>query len=109
VAEALGCQVDIKLERLTPAVINDPEIAAKIHAAVEQLPGLEITDQFRSMVSEDMAFMMEKVAGCYMMVGSANAEKGLNYSHHHPKFDFDESALPNAAAVMVTAAMEMLK
>jgi amidohydrolase len=43
------------------------------------------------------------------MVGSANADKGLNYSHHHPKFDFDEAALPNAVAVMVASVLRLLE
>jgi len=51
--------------------------------------------------------MLEQVPGCYFFVGSANAEKGLNYGHHHPKFDFDEAALPRAAALMASAVMEV--
>jgi amidohydrolase len=26
-------------------------------------------------------------------VGAANADRGLAYPHHHPRFDFDEIAL----------------
>jgi amidohydrolase len=61
------------------------------------------------MGAEDMAFTLEKVPGCYFFVGSANAEQGLDYGHHHPKFDFDEAALPRAAAVMAGAVAEFLK
>jgi amidohydrolase len=44
-----------------------------------------------------------------MFVGSANPEKGLNYGHHHPKFDIDEASLPRAAALMAATAVELLK
>jgi amidohydrolase len=109
VAEAMGCQASIQVNRLTPAVINDAESAEKVREAVRALPGLQVESGFRSMVSEDMAFMMEKVPGCYVMVGSANPDKGLNYGHHHPKFDFDEAALPNAVSVMTSAALALLE
>jgi amidohydrolase len=55
-----------------------------------------------------MAFMQEKVPGCYFFVGSNNSERHLDYGHHHPKFDFDEEALPRAAALMAAAAIDVL-
>jgi amidohydrolase len=61
------------------------------------------------MGAEDMGWMQEKVDGCYFFIGSANAEKNLNYNHHHPKFDFDEQALITGAALMATAAADLLK
>lgn len=109
VAEAMGCTAQIKVNRLTPAVINNPEIAARLRPAITAIPGLNVVEGYRSMVSDDMAFMMEKAPGCYIMVGSANAERGLNYGHHNPKFDFDEAVLPNAVSVMTAAVLEMLK
>jgi len=56
-----------------------------------------------------MAFMMQGIPSCYFFVGSSNPEKGLNYSHHHPKFDIEEASLPRAVALMTAAAMEFLK
>ena len=61
------------------------------------------------MGAEDMGYMQEKVEGCYFFVGSANAEKNLNYNHHHPKFDFDERALVSGVALMASAAADLLK
>jgi metal-dependent amidase/aminoacylase/carboxypeptidase family protein len=60
------------------------------------------------MGSEDMAFVLQQIQGCYFFVGSANKDKKLDASHHHPKFDFDESILPKAVGVMVAASMEFL-
>lgn len=108
-ADALGCTASVQVDRLTPAVINDAGIAEIVRGAVQTLPGLHLDSGFRTMVSEDMAYVMEKVPGCYIMVGSANAEKELNYGHHHPKFDFDEAALQNAVAVMTAATLALLE
>jgi len=52
--------------------------------------------------------MMQDIPGCFIFVGSANAEKGLDAPHHHPRFDIDEEALPKAAALMAAAAAEFL-
>ena len=75
----------------------------------EVAPEVKLDTDFRTTVSEDFAAMMQSVPGCYFHVGSANAEKGLNAPHHHPKFDVDEQAMALGAAVMVGAIMEMGK
>jgi amidohydrolase len=109
VAAAMGCAAEIALVRLTPAVINDEALAGRLAARVRQsLPEAQVDTTFRVMVSEDMAYMMEQVPGCYMLVGGANPAKGLDYPHHHPRFDFDEESLIWAAALMCTAVSELL-
>ncbi|NOY98073.1 MAG: amidohydrolase [Chloroflexi bacterium] len=110
-AEALGCSAEIELKRISPAVVNDTSLAAIVQAAAQTVfPETAIdTANYVTMGAEDMAFIMEKVPGCYFFIGSANAEKGLDYGHHHPKFDIDEAALPRAAALMAQAALEVLK
>jgi len=109
-AEAFGCKAEFTNTRLTPAVINDSRTIKIVQeAAGKVLPELTVdTSAPVTMGSEDFAYMMEKVPGCFVFVGSANAEKGLNYSHHHPKFDVDERALVNAAALMAQSAVEIL-
>jgi amidohydrolase len=52
---------------------------------------------------------MDDIPGCFVMVGSANPEKGLDYGHHHPKFDIDETCLPQAVAIMAQGAVQILK
>ncbi len=110
VTKAMGCTAEIELTRLTPAVINRPEIAAKVQAAATSLfpeSAVETGDHV-TMGSEDFAYVLEKVPGCFFFVGSANAEKGLDAGHHHPRFDFDEDALPRAAALMAASIIELM-
>jgi amidohydrolase len=110
VSAAMGCSCEIELVRLTPPVTNDAAVAQRIAEKVRQaLPEARLVTDFRTMVSEDMAYMMERVPGCYLMVGGANPALGLDYPHHHPKFDFDETALVWAAATMSAAVLELLK
>lgn len=101
VGQAMGCQVEINLQMLTPAVVNDAQVAKRVSEVGRRLfPDAAFDDTFQTMVSEDMAYMMQDIPGCYFLVGSANFEKGLDAPHHHPRFDIDEEALPMAAALM---------
>lgn len=111
VAESMGCKVEIKIERVTPAVINDDEVAAKVQETARRLfPETELdTSNYLTMGAEDMAFMQEKVEGCYFFIGSNNKDRQLDFSHHHPKFDFDEEALVRGSALMASAVADMLK
>ncbi len=110
VAGAMGCTAEVNLQDATPAVINDPAVAARVQRVAEALfPEAELDRHFQTMGSEDMSLMMQDIPGCYFMVGSADPTRGLDAKHHHPKFDFDEDALPRAAALMAAAAVEMLK
>jgi len=110
VSEAMGCRATIDMECLSPAVVNQMETAQRIQTIASQLfPDADIESaNYITMGSEDFAFLLEKVPGCFFFVGSANPEKGLAAGHHHPKFDFDEVALLQAAALMAAAVMNLL-
>jgi amidohydrolase len=110
ITQAFECQAVVESKSITPAVVNDPEITRRVRQVAENLHlGDDMPLTCSTMGSEDMAFMMEEIPGCYFFVGSSNAEKGLDFPHHHPKFDVDETSLPRAAALMAGAAMDLLK
>jgi len=110
-AEAMNCQVEITVKEVTLPVTNDEEVTASVfNSAQKVFPELEIaTNSYLTMGAQDMGYMQDKAKGTYFCIGSANDEKNLNYSHHHPKFDFDERALVNGVALMATAAADLLK
>lgn len=109
VASAMGCHADIDMKPLAPAVVNTDWVTKAVQSAAKALfPGSELETDYRTMGSEDMAFFLQEVPGCFFFVGSGNPEKSLNAPHHHPRFDFDEDVLPRAAALMASAAMELL-
>ncbi len=108
VAGAMGCRAAIEIQRMTPAVVNDSHLAEIAEMTIRQMmPDADLVKNYRTMVSEDMAYMMEKVPGFYLMVGSANSDTASTYGHHHPKFDIDETVLPRAAAAMAAVALEL--
>jgi amidohydrolase len=102
VATACGAEADLDIIPLTPAVINDAEVAEVVRLAAEAVVGAEnVSSDVRTMGSEDAAYFMQEVPGCYFFLGSANAERELNAPHHNPRFDFDEDVLPLGVAVMM--------
>jgi amidohydrolase len=104
VAQACGAEAELKIIPLTPAVVNDVKVAKVVHTAAETVVGSEnVTTDERTMGSEDAAFFMREVPGCYFFLGSANPERGLNAPHHNPRFDFDEDVLPIGVAVLMHA------
>jgi amidohydrolase len=109
VAESLGCSATIEMYPVTNAVVNNPELTARVRKVADRLfPEADISADEITMGSEDFASMMVDIPGCFVFVGSANSEKGLDHKHHHPMFDFDETALENAVALVAAAAVELL-
>src|SRR5215213_4478567 len=110
VGEAMGCQVEVSVKRMTPALINNEEIAAIVQdSARRALPESELdTACYATMGAEDMSFLLEKVPGCFFFVGSNDKSRHLDYGHHHPKFDFNEEALLRGSALMAAAAVDLL-
>lgn len=95
ICEAHGAKYELDYWQLYPALVNNAQIADLVRSVasevVETPAGL--VPECQTMGGEDMAFFLQKVPGCYFFVGSANPEKDLAYPHHHPRFNFDETAL----------------
>jgi amidohydrolase len=111
VASAMQCQAEIEISELTPPVINDQATTASVLRAAGTVFPAETpdTNPYVTMGSEDFSFFQQKAPGTYFFVGSNNEARGLNYGHHHPKFDFDEEVLVRGSALMAAAALEVIK
>jgi amidohydrolase len=103
-AEAFGATSELELVHAAPAVVNDPAVASLVDRVARRVLGdAAVSPITPVMVSEDMAEFLNRVPGCFFFLGSMNPERGLDYPHHHPRFDFDEAALPLGIAVLVEA------
>jgi amidohydrolase len=109
VAEGMGCQAEIQAKRITPALVNHESVTAAVQQTARRiLPGSTLDPGYQTMTAEDMAYIQQKVPGCYFFVGSNDPARHLDYGHHHPKFDFNEEALIRASALMAAAAVDLL-
>src|SRR5262249_10857108 len=108
VAAAARAQAEVRINRLYPITVNDDEMANFARSVVEQMPDVQSVVQRPIMGAEDMSFFLNAAPGCYIFVGSANHERGLDKPHHGPYFDFDEDALPIGVEVLSRLALTYL-
>jgi amidohydrolase len=110
VAEGMGCNAEVQFTSITPALVNDPSITQFVQRVANQLfPDAELDTDYRTMGSEDMAYFLEPILGCFFLVGSADKQRGLNALHHHPQFDFDERALLNGVALLSGVVLDLMQ
>jgi len=109
IGEGMGCRVEVEIRRITPALVNNESMTAKVQETARGLLSeADLDTAYQTMTAEDMAFMQEKIPGCYFFVGSNDKSRHLDYGHHHPKFDFNEEALIRGSALMAAAAIDIL-
>lgn len=108
-AAALGGSASIEIKAISPATINDERAAQLVRETARDVMGTAnvSTDQF-TMGAEDMSEFLNRVPGCFFFLGSANPDKGPVYPHHNPRFDIDESILPDGVAILAGAAWRYL-
>jgi amidohydrolase len=103
ICQSHGASYKLDYCALYPPVINDSRIAELVRGVAESVVETPagIVPECQTMGGEDMSFFLQEVPGCYFFLGSANAEKNLAYPHHHPRFDFDETALGMGVEIFV--------
>ena len=109
IGSALGCKIDAHMQHITEPVMNDAATTERVRAAIQRAtPETQLDLDERTMGGEDVGLFMTDIPGTYYLVGSANAERGLNFGHHHPRFDIDEDCLPLGVATLAAAVGEFL-
>jgi amidohydrolase len=103
ICAAYGATYQLDYIKFYPPVINDQEITNLVRSVAVDLveTPLGIVPECQTMGGEDMSFFLQQVPGCYFFVGSANPDKSLAYPHHHPRFDFDETALSTGVEMFI--------
>ncbi|MBR6736497.1 MAG: amidohydrolase, partial [Oscillospiraceae bacterium] len=98
-----------------PVLNNDKTTHDNIKRYLRNLEGLDVIDfsesgpAYRTMISEDYAYISSEVPSTYLLISGGKAEDGYCYPQHHPKALFNEDAIPVSAAVYAHAAIEWLK
>lgn len=76
------------------ACVNDAESAALVAGVAASFVGPERVAETRATGADDMCLFLEAAPGAYFLLGAAPEVEGRVHPHHHPRFDFDEAALP---------------
>jgi len=113
IATSMGgsCEVDFgDTTQGCPPCVNDATMTEMVrNAAIAAVGEDEVSDKdVMTTGSDDMAYFLASVPGCYFIVGAQNNEKGASYPHHHPRFNIDEDALPIGVEVLTRAALDFV-
>ncbi len=104
IAVALGCTAVLEFKALTLPLVNSAEVNDRLREVFARVaPEVKLISGYQTMAAEDMSYFLNAVPGTFFFVGSANPERQLDYPHHHPRFDFDEAAIPLAVELMASA------
>ncbi len=107
IASAMGCTCELQVNHHVLPVINHPEVGERLRPVFERYVGAEgLNLNERTMGSEDVGLFMSDIPGMYFFLGAALADRDVYYGHHHPRFDFDEEALPLGVTLLAAAVAE---
>uniref|UniRef100_UPI003F6B9DA3 M20 aminoacylase family protein n=1 Tax=Roseicyclus sp. TaxID=1914329 RepID=UPI003F6B9DA3 len=88
-AAAFDAQAKVIWDPGYPVTINDAEGAARAVDAARAVGHNVIDDADPIMPSEDFSYMLERVPGAYVFMGNGDTPMC-----HHPKYRFDDEAIP---------------
>jgi len=107
--ENAGATFHFNYQKGYPAVINSERETEIVATVAASLVGKENTFEMpANMIGEDFSYYLQKVPGTMFFTGAGNIEKGIDYPHHHGKFDIDEKSMLIAAKVLVAATLDYL-
>jgi amidohydrolase len=107
IAKAYGTSISLDYQVGYPPVVNDSSSVDFVLKVVKELFGEEsIAAIDPVMGGEDFSYYLQRVPGAFLFFGAGD---GTKFPHHHPGFDLDEKALPQATLLMTSLALEYLK
>jgi len=109
IAASFDATAEVEFNRAFPATINDGAATQlTLHAARAVAGDARVRPMPRpTMGGEDFAFMLNEKQGSYIMLGGGK-DDGSSANLHHPKYDFNDEALPIGASYWVTLAEQLL-
>ena len=107
--KTFGTKIELDYEDGYPPTVNDPTAADNLLNAAQKIVGDGAGHPYLSMGAEDFSYFLQKVPGCYFLVGSAPEDREpLSVPHHCSHFDIDERALLVGSSVYLQLAESLL-
>ena len=109
-AEAAGAGFKYVFERGYPVLQNTKKETLFAAEVAREIVGAGRVDETAGAVmgAEDFAFMLGKVPGCYVMLGSARQGDDEPRQLHNPHYDFNDEIIPYGIRYWVTLAERYL-
>lgn len=104
---AFGATAEFQYEKGYPPLVNDEAMVDFVAQTAGDIFGEDHVQEISPVMGgEDFAYFLQKVPGAFLFFGMGD---GMAYPHHHPAFDMDEKALPQATLLMTSLALAYLK
>ncbi|HTP72276.1 MAG TPA: M20 aminoacylase family protein [Burkholderiaceae bacterium] len=109
-AAVYGATAQVQYQRRYPMLYNHPEQSAFCRRVVHDWLGNDglVADAQPVTGSEDFAFFLEQVPGCYVFIGNGVGDQG-GCMVHNPGYDFNDRVLPTGASYWVRIAETYLQ
>lgn len=107
ICQSYGARFDLKNVLSIPALINDEaQSRFVLDAAARRFPAGQVKaiDFMPTIGSEDFAFFLQKIPGCFFFVGLGEDRPYL----HDDRYDFNDEILPAAAGTFVAIVEDFL-
>jgi amidohydrolase len=101
IAAGFGAKAKTDWRATFPPLINDAKEADFAASVCNDIVGEQNVrrDPALIMASEDFAFMLNEIPGCYINIGNGDGEGACEV--HNPAYDFNDAALPYGASFFV--------
>jgi hippurate hydrolase len=109
-AESLGVRAEIEWRPGYAVLVNHAaETASAVAVAQRHFPSAQVVPQGPMFTgSEDFAFMLERVPGCYLFIGNGSGGEPGACMVHNPAYDFNDHNIAIGAAYWVALVNDML-
>ena len=102
---SVTCTLD--LYDVAPAVVNDADICEQVVRSATKVVGASGVMTIPPFTpSDDVSEFMNRVPGCYMFIGGANAD-GSSGMHHSPDFQVQDASCRILAGVLAQSAVDL--
>lgn len=110
-AESYSVTADVDYRSGYPVLVNTPEHTEFARSLVLKVFGPEkvITHTDARLGSEDFAFMLEEVPGCYFFLGNGASGAHGSCPVHNPHYDFNDNIIVDGATFWVHLVQSFLK
>jgi amidohydrolase len=108
IASAQGCRLEFEWTEGYPATTNDAAMAEYCAVAAKQALGADriVAVARPSMAGEDFAFYLEKVPGCFFLLGVCPAGQDSYHSLHSSRYDFPDAALEAGIRIFLSLVVD---
>ena len=109
-AQSFGVRADIDWRPGYAVLVNDTvQTERALAVAVKHFPSSQINPQGPMLTgSEDFAFMLERVPGCYLFIGNGSDGEPGGCMVHNPAYDFNDHNIGTGASYWIALVHELL-